>query len=82
MVDFTMKKFVLNLIKIYHTTKPVRSGFTKTIFGSEGTCRFYPTCSDYTAQAIDKYGVGGLGLAVWRILRCNPIVKGGYDPVK
>ena len=45
-------------------------------------CRFYPTCSQYAIEAIEKYGVlkGGL-LAVWRILRCNPFSKGGYDPV-
>jgi len=45
-------------------------------------CKYTPTCSEYAAQAIQKYGVvkGGL-LAVWRILRCNPFAKGGYDPV-
>ena len=46
------------------------------------SCRFTPTCSQYAIEAIEKYGVlkGGL-LAVWRILRCNPFSKGGYDPV-
>ena len=46
------------------------------------SCRFRPTCSAYAAEAIEKYGVvkGGC-LAVWRFLRCNPICKGGYDPV-
>lgn len=46
-------------------------------------CRFYPTCSQYTIEAITKYGPikGGL-MGVWRILRCNPFCKGGYDPVK
>jgi len=46
------------------------------------TCRFYPTCSHYGFQAIQKHGVikGGL-LAVWRVLRCNPFSPGGYDPV-
>ncbi len=45
-------------------------------------CKYTPTCSEYAAQAIQKYGVikGGL-LACWRILRCNPFAKGGYDPV-
>lgn len=45
-------------------------------------CRFYPTCSQYAIQAIEKYGPvkGGL-MAAWRILRCNPFSKGGYDPV-
>ena len=46
------------------------------------TCRFYPTCSHYGYQAIYKYGVlKGGALATWRVLRCNPFVKGGYDPV-
>ena len=45
-------------------------------------CRFIPTCSAYAVTAINRYGAlkGGL-MAVWRILRCNPFSKGGYDPV-
>jgi uncharacterized protein len=47
------------------------------------SCRFYPTCSEYAIQAIEKYGIfkGGTK-AVWRILRCNPFNKGGFDPVE
>ncbi len=46
------------------------------------TCRFRPTCSVYAVEAIREWGpVAGLGLAVWRILRCNPFSKGGDDPV-
>ena len=46
-------------------------------------CPYFPSCSDYGLEAIRKHGVmkGGL-LAVWRILRCNPFSKGGYDPLK
>jgi uncharacterized protein len=46
------------------------------------TCRFYPSCSHYSYQAIYKYGVwkGGT-MSAWRILRCNPFNDGGYDPV-
>ena len=45
-------------------------------------CRFSPTCSEYAMQALEEWGViRGLGLAIWRILRCNPLCKGGYDPV-
>ena len=46
------------------------------------TCIYFPTCSQYAVEAIEKHGAlkGGL-LAVWRILRCNPFSKGGYDPV-
>ncbi len=47
-----------------------------------GTCRFYPTCSHYGYHAIAKYGLlkGGL-MAIWRVLRCQPFTRGGYDPV-
>lgn len=46
-------------------------------------CKFYPTCSEYTKQAIEKYGcLKGIKLGVCRILRCNPFSKGGYDPLK
>ena len=45
-------------------------------------CRFYPTCSTYAMQAVEKYGaLKGGWLAVKRILRCNPFNDGGYDPV-
>ena len=45
-------------------------------------CPYYPTCSQYGLEAIEKCGAfkGGL-MAIWRILRCNPFSKGGYDPV-
>ena len=46
------------------------------------SCRFQPTCSQYAIEAIQKYGVfKGGAMALWRILRCNPFSKGGYDPV-
>lgn len=67
-----LTKFALFLIKIYQF-------FSKY---TPKTCRFYPTCSEYTRQAIVKYGFwkgGWLGLK--RICRCHPLNKGGYDPV-
>ncbi len=46
-------------------------------------CKYYPTCSEYTKQAIEKYGsVKGIFLGIIRILKCNPFSKGGYDPLK
>jgi len=46
------------------------------------TCRFVPTCSEYAMEAIEVHGAfRGLLLAIWRIMRCNPLCKGGYDPV-
>lgn len=66
------QKMILRLIKIYQK-------FSKL---TPPTCRFYPTCSAYTYEAIQKYGVikGGF-LGVKRILKCHPYHKGGYDPV-
>jgi putative membrane protein insertion efficiency factor len=47
-----------------------------------GHCRFEPSCSRYAAQAIESHGAGrGTALACWRLVRCNPFSKGGYDPV-
>ena len=47
------------------------------------SCRYWPSCSQYTLQAVQKYGVlkGGL-MGAWRVLRCNPWSKGGIDPVR
>ena len=45
-------------------------------------CRFHPTCSAYAIEALETHGlIRGSGLAIWRILRCQPFAKGGYDPV-
>lgn len=46
-------------------------------------CKYYPTCSAYGIQALEKYGaIKGIYLTLYRILRCNPFSNGGYDPVK
>ncbi len=46
-------------------------------------CRFVPTCSEYAMDAVEKYGVArGIVQSAWRLLRCNPLSRGGYDPVK
>lgn len=50
---------------------------------TQKSCRYYPTCSEYTIEYINKYGtVKGIIAGLGRILRCNPLFKGGYDPVK
>lgn len=67
------EKILIKLIKVY---QKYLSPLKRTC------CPYTPTCSRYGLEAIEKYGAlkGGL-LAVWRILRCNPFSKGGYDPV-
>ena len=46
-------------------------------------CRYVPSCSDYALEAVARYGaIRGVGKATWRVLRCHPFVKGGYDPVE
>ena len=45
-------------------------------------CKYYPSCSEYAVQAVQRYGIlRGLVLAGWRLLRCNPLSRGGFDPV-
>jgi len=46
-------------------------------------CRFHPSCSQYSIDAIERYGIfRGVKMATWRILRCSPATDGGYDPVR
>lgn len=72
-----MKKLSILLIKIYKKT-------ISPIFSYLGVhCKYNPTCSEYTIQAIEKYGfLKGTFLGIKRILKCNPFSKGGYDPLK
>ena len=82
MVFFYPRCIVLKLIKLYQKSFSFDHGFFK-IFYPLGFCRFRPTCSEYAVIAIEKYGLSrGGAKAVWRILRCNPWNRGGWDPVK
>jgi putative membrane protein insertion efficiency factor len=76
-----IKWLPLALIRLYQHTLSFDHGPMKAFF-PHGYCQFYPTCSEYTYQAIEKHGVArGLVMGAWRILRCNPWAKGGSDPV-
>ena len=63
---------IIGLVRVYQFT-------LSPIFGRY--CRFQPTCSNYMIQAVEKYGaVRGAAMGIWRILRCHPFCRGGYDP--
>ena len=79
---FYSRHFVIKLLKIYQQTLSFDHGIVKVFFPN-GFCRFKPTCSEYAIAAIEKYGIiKGGGKALWRVMRCNPWNKGGWDPVK
>ena len=68
-----MKRIFIRLIRFYQKHISSRT---------PPACRFSPTCSQYAVEAIERFGViKGTGLALWRILRCNPWGGHGYDPV-
>ncbi|MFA7252932.1 MAG: membrane protein insertion efficiency factor YidD [Patescibacteria group bacterium] len=77
-----MKKFLIFLIGIYQKTlSPDHSWLRHRHPG--GYCKFTPTCSEYAKEAILKKGViYGMALSTWRVLRCNPWSKGGFDSIK
>lgn len=77
-----MKFFALFLIRLYQHTLSFDHGPLKRFYPG-GFCRYHPTCSQYTYEAIEKYGVfKGSYLGMRRIWRCNPWTAGGWDPVK
>lgn len=78
-----MKKPVLWMLRFYKKAQVIHWPMFQTILAARSICRFSPTCSEYTYQAVEKYGVfKGLYLGVRRVLRCHPWSAGGYDPVK
>ena len=69
-----VKKILIGLVRVYQKYLSPLKGHS--------TCIYFPTCSQYAIEAIEKYGIfKGGALACWRILRCNPFSKGGFDPV-
>lgn len=72
-----MKKILIKAIKWY------KKNISFWLERKNIRCKYYPTCSEYAIQAIEKYGaIKGTLLAIIRILKCNPFSKGGYDPLK
>lgn len=72
-----MKKFLIFLINLY------QKNISSWLESKNIKCKFHPTCSEYTKQAVDKYGIiKGSILGMKRILRCNPFSKGGVDKLK
>jgi len=69
----------LGLIRLYQKTLSPDHGWFKARH-PYGCCRYYPTCSEYSYEAIKKHGViRGILKSIWRVLRCNPWSKGGVD---
>ncbi len=74
-----MKQLILVFIKIYQATLSPDHGFFRGRY-PYGYCRFYPSCSQYMAEAVDRYGVvKGVGLGVGRVFRCRPDASPAVD---
>lgn len=77
-----VKDIVLKLIRVYQKTLSFDHGLFSFARGSRG-CRFFPSCSQYAYEAIEKYGPWkGCALSLRRLLRCHPFSAGGFDPLK
>ncbi|MCX6795541.1 MAG: membrane protein insertion efficiency factor YidD [Candidatus Falkowbacteria bacterium] len=78
---FYPRHLVISIIRFYQKTLSFDHGPLKSVY-PHGFCRFNPSCSEYSVQAIEKYGIfkGGIK-SCWRIIRCNPFNKGGNDPL-
>lgn len=73
---------ILKSIRFYQKTYFFHHPILKSLFLSDASCRFQPTCSQYCYQAIEKYGaLKGSWLGLKRITRCHPWSKGGKDPL-
>ena len=77
------KVIVLHIIRLYQKTLSPDHGPLSLFHPWPGVCKFRPTCSEYTYQAIEKYGLlKGALKAFYRIFRCHPWSHGGWDPLK
>ena len=77
-----MKRLVVWLIRFYQKYLNPKRGPFRFLFLADSSCRFIPSCSAYSLEAFEKYGVlRGLWLSLKRVLKCHPWSSGGYDPV-
>jgi putative membrane protein insertion efficiency factor len=66
-----MRKVLISLVRAYQVTT----------INFAPRCKYYPSCSQYAVTAIDRYGVKGIAMSIWRLVRCNPWSQGGVDYV-
>ena len=75
-----MNKVLIKIIEFYQRTLSPDTGWFKSFYPG-GYCKYTPNCSEYCKQSVHKHGaIKGVGLGLWRILRCNPWSNGGEDP--
>ena len=67
-----MKKLLIQFVRFYQVAISAKR---------PPCCKYMPTCSAYAIEALERFAFKGSALAIWRILRCNPLSRGGYDPV-
>ncbi|MBI5047818.1 MAG: membrane protein insertion efficiency factor YidD [Deltaproteobacteria bacterium] len=71
--EIMVKMILIGIIRFYkYCLSPLKAP----------SCRFYPSCSSYAQEALERYGPGkGIGIALYRLLKCHPFHPGGYDPL-
>jgi len=78
-----MRAALIIILRLYQRTLSPNHGILRQIASSHGYgCRYYPTCSEYMRQGIEKYGcLKGIFLGIKRLSRCTPLHEGGHDPL-
>lgn len=78
-IDMILENLIKKILTLIKLIIRIYSAFISPFLPK--ACRYYPSCSEYYIEAIDKYKFKGIILGFIRILKCNPFFKGGYDPV-